>query len=662
MTFVVALRELWEMWSNARISMTSYADSQNVHPATMSRYFNGKTLPPDEIVIDLVDSIRRVTELPIPGEPGRLLNLLNAAQDAQPSNWGALKQWKAREHRQRLRADMADTRVIELTEEISQLRLGFAAGSAPDNDAELAIVRGLLAEERLRVAELEREIAAWRTRATEPASTGIVEVGGAHYWQRYVQSRAERGWTTEAISAVDSATSRVLDQLAEPTASEPSPRRGTVLDHVGGASPDVIGLLAKAIDRGYRLVIVLAGTLNEVRRQVQRAIDEDLVSLPDTPGIVRLTSTDLDYRRLSQDLHGLEFEKRHPELPLHAPSNLHSSSTRIMVVKKNMSILRRLRMELLAMRTPLTEIPALILDLAPDDGTGPKTTQITQALTQALPRGQFVSFSSTTLNLPMQDEHEHFVVASPRPREYVGASDVFGTGEETSGTDENISGERTYVRRFARDDDDLSLRTAMDMFVLTGAVKVYRSLGARHHGLLVATSARVAEQAAMRDRLQMLWQSVDYHEIAGLARLQALFDSDVAPVSMSCLVGAIPGSFDELRPALEIALEQLGDDLVTRDTTPVPDKPWHVTVIGPGQVRLAPRDGTTVLYIDGMAPAQSAPAALRPWFGLRPGYTDLLRLYVPDGDDPNGLYANIAHFWRADSELHSELVRYGTGN
>ena len=138
---------------------------------------------------------------------------------------------------------------------------------------------------------------------------------------------------------------------------------------------DVIG---KAIDAGYRLVVVLTGTIDVLRKQTQRRIDMELVGkenilrgvdpndpetaihvdyqddpdwakfvefgfLPSSvncPDIIRLTGRDFDYKSLRAGIVALEFEKVDKTRPLIAPVNLPSSSARIVVVK-NKAVLKK---------------------------------------------------------------------------------------------------------------------------------------------------------------------------------------------------------------------------------------------------------------------------------------------------------------------------------
>ncbi|MBE9500790.1 hypothetical protein IHE61_31325 [Streptomyces sp. GKU 257-1] len=199
------------------------------------------------------------------------------------------------------------------------------------------------------------------------------------YWPAYVDLLRRRGWADPRVADLDEATDQVVEKLANPSAAEAYQAKGLVITPVGsGASTHITGTVAKAVDAGYRLVIVLTGPSNTLRYQRQRTLDRDLVGRenilrgadesedfeygddpdwfkadgflrhgrrPASEGsfdIVRLTTRDNDYAGLRQSLAALEYEKRMPQLPLNDSENLHATAVRLMVVKKNKTILSKL--------------------------------------------------------------------------------------------------------------------------------------------------------------------------------------------------------------------------------------------------------------------------------------------------------------------------------
>jgi hypothetical protein len=80
------------------------------------------------------------------------------------------------------------------------------------------------------------------------------------------------------INDLDDFTDKILDKCVNPQQDGSWDRRGMVVGHVqSGKTSNYVGLINKAVDSGYKLIIVIAGTMNSLRRQTQERIDEGFV-------------------------------------------------------------------------------------------------------------------------------------------------------------------------------------------------------------------------------------------------------------------------------------------------------------------------------------------------------------------------------------------------
>lgn len=126
------------------------------------------------------------------------------------------------------------------------------------------------------------------------------------YWRAYQRHLLGNGWDPEAVGALDTATSAVVERLSDPTREQAYQAKGLVVGYVqSGKTANFTGVAAKAIDAGYRLVIVLTGTVDILRRQTQRRLDMELVGVENIflgvdPENVELAK-DIDYY-LDEDL------------------------------------------------------------------------------------------------------------------------------------------------------------------------------------------------------------------------------------------------------------------------------------------------------------------------------------------------------------------------
>ncbi|MEU4692406.1 Z1 domain-containing protein [Actinoplanes sp. NPDC023714] len=326
------------------------------------------------------------------------------------------------------------------------------------------------------------------------------------YWSHYERYLVEeQGWPGPSVEVLDSNTTDVVRRLADPT-KEAQPSKGLVVGYVqSGKTANFTGVIAKAIDAGYRLIIVMTGTIELLRSQTQRRLDRELVGVENLgrdvagtdesddefdyatdeewlsgkfishgkdfqmlgyPGIDRLTTLHKDYQRLPQGRTSFKFDPLNPSKPFNDPDNLMQANAKLVVVKKIKSSLEKLAKDLKPLKGKLNEIPTLIIDdesdLASVNTKNPKKTkaktEINRAITDLLricPRGQLVMYTATpfaNVFVDPDDEDDifpkNFIVSLPRPPHYMGVRDFHDVGwnSEDDKSDPALSNERAYIR------------------------------------------------------------------------------------------------------------------------------------------------------------------------------------------------------------------------
>ena len=99
-----------------------------------------------------------------------------------------------------------------------------------------------------------------------------------YYWDRYRRFLTQQGFASGVVSGLDEVTDRILGLLQNPSTEGPWDRRGMVIGHVqSGKTANYTGLICKAADAGYKLVVIIAGIHNNLRSQTQMRIDEGFV-------------------------------------------------------------------------------------------------------------------------------------------------------------------------------------------------------------------------------------------------------------------------------------------------------------------------------------------------------------------------------------------------
>ena len=100
------------------------------------------------------------------------------------------------------------------------------------------------------------------------------------FWDRYYKYLyEEKNWERSAIKkSIDNTTDILLNSIANPLKSVAQEKRAMVVGYVqSGKTANYIGLINKALNVGYKYIIVLAGMHNNLRSQTQSRIDEEVL-------------------------------------------------------------------------------------------------------------------------------------------------------------------------------------------------------------------------------------------------------------------------------------------------------------------------------------------------------------------------------------------------
>ncbi|WP_137876352.1 Z1 domain-containing protein [Rhodococcus sp. Q] len=571
------------------------------------------------------------------------------------------------------------------------------------------------------------------------------------YWDDYEKYLREvKKWPASSISALDESTTEVVERLSRPTRAEAKQTKGLVVGYVqSGKTANFTGVAAKAIDAGYRLVIVLTGTIEILRAQTQRRMDMELMGVEnilagqdpadptvareldyqqdsdwtaerfvkhgvslEQPGVVeiaRVTSHRSDYKRLPQAMTKLKFARKNKRKPLNDEENLFHSGAYVAVIKKNSAPLKKLIQDLKPLKKDLAELPVLIIDDESDqasvDTTNPskwkknsaenrKRTVINRLITEILelcPRAQYVGYTATPFaNVFVDPDDERdlfpadFVLSLRPPPGYMGVQKFHDVGKRWDDEEKSVanSNELAHVRALRGDKDTdpdgriSEIQQALDAWVLSGAIKKYRETKSdhtfRHHTMLVHESVKRGDHADTAADVRAQWSKAKFNSAEGFARLQELYTADFLPVMKARAGGSpIPRTFDELKPFIGTALAEITIDgdpvLIVNSDKEVQDqqkkldfeadKVWRILVGGTQLSRGFTVEGLTISYFRRKAGQADTLMQAGRWFGFRPGYEDLVRLYIRR-DTTTDLYEAFEALLMDEEAFRSELRQY----
>jgi hypothetical protein len=554
------------------------------------------------------------------------------------------------------------------------------------------------------------------------------------YWDSYRGYLIEqRKWNPKNIAALDNASTDVVERLVDPLGKALRPSKGLVVGYVqSGKTANFTGVIAKAVDAGYRLVIVLAGMQNVLRDQTQRRLDkellgqefvradygtaadwEDFVSHGGLPSHqqsfdwVRLTSATQDFREVRRGLTdlSLRFSRTDPSKPFRCAENIFSQQARLAVVKKNQqslkALLAALNAEGVEQHVLLEEVPTLIIDDESDQAsvnTARPTASATRQrktinglivkLLSRLKNAQYVGYTATPFANVFIDPNDEvdlfpsdFILSLPRPVDYMGVQDF--TDTQLAATDPR-SNRWAHVREIKGDDDkEENLTRAIDAFVLSGAIKVFRERHGlprfRHHTMLVHSSTRTDVHKADARKAKRIFLAANYIGLGpGEARLKALWEVEYRAVCEQRANGApTPGSWEEIRECLADAHQRItqnnGEPVLIlngtdKDAAPDFDSEgiWRIIVGGAKLSRGYTVEGLTISYYRRTAQAVDTLMQMGRWFGFRVNYKDLVRLYIGVdeargvGGERMNLYAAFEAACRDEEGFRDQLRHYAS--
>ncbi len=530
-----------------------------------------------------------------------------------------------------------------------------------------------------------------------------------HYWPSLRQFLLNNGWTSSSLRSLDDSSDRILRQL-EPPETATFDIRGLVLGFVqSGKTANFTALAAKAADAGYRLVIVLSGVDNGLRRQTNIRLKRELVGFPDNRiGAVPLPPMGRQWHEFTRpELNG-DFQ---PGFANHAA--LQGSQPVLLVVKKNGPVLRRLLHWLDDSPAEVRHsLPVLIiddeadqasvdtrgtyqaeddpLDLGDPDYEPPSAINgLIRSLIQRFDRRAYVAYTATpfaNILIPHDTSDptvgndlypKDFIVDLPKPDGYYGAEKIFGrmdtvAGEEVEGLD---------VIRHVSDEDlatlehgkvPLSLELALVDFVLASAAREHRVGAPVPATMLIHTSQLIAKQAHLNsivsEKFAELRDEWRYQKPRSRERLHSRWESDFRTTTRSSHLDRDEGfeNFEErIGPIFEsIRVREINS--ATGDVLDYEREP-NLKAIAIGGNRLSrglTLEGLQVSFFLRPSATYDTLMQMGRWFGFREGYEDLTRIWTTA--ELAGWFNTLAfveHRLRQDIEVYEtqELTPYQMG-
>ena len=284
-------------------------------------------------------------------------------------------------------------------------------------------------------------------------------VANPYYWSRYKKLLlANPSFNIRSINLLDEDTlPNIMNCLGNPADKFEGQRfrRGLIIGDVqSGKTATYAGLICKAADAGYKVVILLAGITESLRQQTQERIDESIIGITYKRQGKNVVSSKIGVGLDNKELKATSFTScvtdfvgNHDKIAMSLKSQ---NSLVVFVIKKNVSVLGKLLKWLKDQNLdPIkgyVDVPMLLVDDEADnasvntkkDETDPtKTNKLIRQICTLFKDTTYVGFTATPFANVFIDPDsvdsmknadlfpEHFIYALEAPSNYVGASKIF---------------------------------------------------------------------------------------------------------------------------------------------------------------------------------------------------------------------------------------------
>ena len=547
--------------------------------------------------------------------------------------------------------------------------------------------------------------AALQDRGFEPwldaARSGI----DLYYWDRYRLLMAEKGLSGQVLGGLGNVTDRILGLLENPNKPGQWDRRGMVMGHVqSGKTANYIGVVSKAADAGYRVIIIIAGLQNKLRNQTQRRVDEGFI------GFSSMSSGGSMLQRRHRTGVGRHDFRRQPVAFTTSYRDFHKATAQglnlrlqnlkepaVFVIKKNTSTLRNLidwlKAHNAALGTETIGDPMLLIDDEADNASiniqhrADRVSRINGQIRELLKlfdRSCYVGYTATPFaNIfidPDTDDQmvghdlfpRDFIVSLDAPTNYFGPSRVFR--DNAAVVLQDLEDHAYLLPTWHKIDHWVtelpeSLHEAVRVFIVARAIRLVRGQRQAHNSMLVNVSRFMNVQQQIRNEIHSFVEQIRSSvRVNGAKRVDmATLDPEMAELRrvFDKHYGATcDEDWEDVQAQLHESVSAISIVEVNSRAAGALDYAEHeasgLNVIAVGGLSLSrglTLEGLTVSYFLRRSMMYDTLFQMGRWFGYRDGYEDLCRVWMPE--EAQGWYEHIAE---SVDELRDELARMQSAN
>lgn len=277
------------------------------------------------------------------------------------------------------------------------------------------------------------------------------------FWDRYRDFLLEKqDLSLNIVNKLDNSTLvELMNYLGDPNSEECFLRRGLIIGDVqSGKTSTYIGLLCKAADAGYKVVILLTGTIENLRNQTQKRVEEGFVGIDISQCANGAAAARVGVGKDGKPIKVTAMTSRDYDFVGNMnriTTSLENHKVVLCVIKKNTTVLTKLINWLVTLNADSSKkgkipFPMLLIDDEADNASintnkpeedPTRINSLIRKLADSFWQTTYIGFTATPFanvfispDSPdeMQDHDlfpENFIYCLPTPSNYIGAQKIF---------------------------------------------------------------------------------------------------------------------------------------------------------------------------------------------------------------------------------------------
>lgn len=515
----------------------------------------------------------------------------------------------------------------------------------------------------------------------------------------------ENGFSKQVVDKLDGVTDEIMDLIGNPKSQNGFSRKGLVIGDVqSGKTSTYISLINKAADAGYKVIILLTGTIEKLRKQTQERLDYGFIGIDSKVFMEENKNSDVGVGKYARGVHGIAFTSTRSDFNLNSSKQIITrlsgmNAPVLFVLKKNKSVLENLERWLKnsADNGSVVKFPMLLIDDEADnasvntkkEGEDPSAINACiRKLLELFEQSSYVAFTATPYanifinpdsNEEMINEDlfpKHFIYALVAPSNYIGATSIFDSdGKYNFMLKTNDDCEDYLPEKHKKDYEPgelpKSLKEAIASFFIGNAVRDLRGQTKKHRTMLVNISRFINVQNKIKDTLNGYVKEIQ-REVRNYSRMGKLalkhehikFIYDVYNRYFTTLTqeevdGEETFSWDDILRALDNAISPIvvrsinggnASNYLNYDESI--DGLRLIAVGGFSLSRGLTLEGLMVSYFYRNSKMYDTLMQMGRWFGYRPHYADVCQVWM--SSDSQGWYEYIS---MATEELKRDVKK-----